>query len=67
MRIQNFFSGGGGKVYLFLPGGTRILSITLNLLFFYINVRKCEFNKFEGGWMGGGGFPDTSQGKFKLI
>lgn len=48
MRIQNFFSGGGGKVYLFLPGGTRIFSITLNLLFFYINVRKCEFNKFEG-------------------
>lgn len=50
-----FFFRGRGKVYLFLPGGTRIFSITLDLLFLYINVRKINVNLINLKGAGGGG------------
>lgn len=49
-----FFFRGRGKVYLFLPGGTRIFSITLDLLFLYINVRKINVNLINLKGAGGG-------------
>lgn len=42
--------------------------MNLNLLFFYINVRKINVNLINlKGAGGGGGVPDTPQGKFELI